>query len=340
MRNLLNTPGAALVALGMLAGICNAQTVHELKASPATVHRGFFDGTLKPVLQIESGDIVKLWTATGNPKYYEGLGVPKDKIPAELYAAYEGVKDDARGDQSLNGPIAVKGAEPGDTLEIRLRSIEVWLPLAAMSFRPNRSSLPEDFPYSRDKVIWMDLDRKTIPFAPGIEIPMRPFWGDIGVAPPTALGRINASIPNVHGGNMDNHDFIAGTTLYLPVHVPGGNVSIGDGHAAQGGGEVGLSAVESSLKGEIQIILHKGKRILWPRGETPTHYMSIGLHEDLNQAAKIAIREMLNFIVETKGLSRDDAFMLLSAQGDLHVTQVVDSTKGVHMLLPKSIFKR
>jgi acetamidase/formamidase len=152
------------------------------------------------------------------------------------------------------------------------------------------------------------------------------------------MGRINASIPNVHGGNMDNHDLVAGTTLYLPVHVPGGNVSIGDGHAAQGGGEVGLSAVESSLKGEIQIILHKGKRIAWPRAETPTHYMSIGLHEDLNQAAKIAIREMLNFVVETKGLSRDDAFMLLSAQMDLHVTQVVDSTKGVHALLPKAIF--
>jgi acetamidase/formamidase len=209
-----------------------------------------------------------------------------------------------------------------------------------MSFRPNRSSLPEDFPYSRDKVLWMDLDKKTIDFAPGIIIPMRPFWGDIGVAPPTALGRINASIPNVHGGNMDNHDLVAGTTLYLPVHVPGGNVSIGDGHAAQGGGEVGLSAVESSLKGEIQIVLHKGKRITWPRAETPTHYMTIGLHEDLNQAAKIAIREMLNFVVETKGLSREDAFMLLSAQGDLHVTQVVDSTKGVHMLLPKAIFKR
>src|SRR5258705_2593328 len=111
MRNLLTGLGAAL-ALGMIAGVCNAQTVHELKASPATVHRGFFDGTLKPVLTIESGDIVKLWTATGNPKYYEGLGVPKAKIPAELYAAFQALKDDECGDQSLNGPIAGKGAEP------------------------------------------------------------------------------------------------------------------------------------------------------------------------------------------------------------------------------------
>ncbi|HEV7821008.1 MAG TPA: hypothetical protein VGO84_07490, partial [Burkholderiales bacterium] len=161
MKNILSGFAAAL-ALSAMAGVSSAQTVHELKASPATVHRGFFDGTLKPVLTIDSSDIVKLWTATGNPKYYEGLGVPKDKIPAELYAAYEGVKDDARGDQSLNGPIAVKGAMPGDTIEIRFRSIEVWLPIAAMSFRPNRSSLPEDFPYSRDKVLWMDLERKTI----------------------------------------------------------------------------------------------------------------------------------------------------------------------------------
>ena len=160
MRKLMSAIVCVVLALGMTAGACIAETTHELKASPATVHRGFFDGTLKPVLTIESGDRVRLWTATGNPKYYEGLGVPKDKIPAELYAAFEGVKDDARGDQSLNGPIAVRGAEPGDMLEIRLRSIEVWLPIAAMSFRPNRNSLPEDFPYSRDKCCgWISTGR-------------------------------------------------------------------------------------------------------------------------------------------------------------------------------------
>ncbi len=332
---------AGVVALGAGLAAQSAETIHELKPTPTTVHRNFFDASLTPVLTIDSGDVVRLWTATGNPRYFESLGVPKEKIPAELYAAFEGVKDAARYDHSLNGPIAVNGAEVGDMLEVRIRSVDLWLPIAAMSFRPNRGSIPEEFPYSRDRVMWLDVANRTLDFAPGVVVPLtRPFWGDIGVAPPAAMGRIAAQVPNVHGGNMDNHDLGAGSTLYLPVHVRGGLLSIGDGHAAQGNGEVGHSAVETSLKGEIQVVLHKGKRIGWPRGETTTHYMTIGLHEDLNQAVKIAVKEMLDFIVDTKGLSRDDAYMLMSAAMDLHVTQVVDGTKGIHAMLPKSIFRK
>ena len=111
------------------------EKIHELKASPTTVHRGFFDASLKPVLTIDSGDIVRLWTTTGNPRYFESLGVPKEKIPAELYAAFEGAPGEGRDDHTLDGPIAVRGAEPGDTVEIRIRSIDLWLPIAAMSFR-------------------------------------------------------------------------------------------------------------------------------------------------------------------------------------------------------------
>ncbi len=330
---------SALV-LGAAAEAQSAEAIHELTASPTTVHRGFFDASLKPVLTIDSGDIVRLWTATGNPRYFESLGVPKEKIPAELYAAFEGAPGEGRDDHTLDGPIAVRGAEPGDTLEIRIRSVDLWLPIAAMSFRANRGSLPEDFPYSRDRVFFLDPAKKSIEFAPGVVVPAKPFWGVIGVAPPRSMGRVPSGPPNVFGGNMDNHDLQPGTSLFLPVHVPGALLSIGDGHAAQGGGEVGLSAVETSLKGEIQVVLHKGMRITWPRAETPTHYMAIGLHEDLNQAAKIATREMLAFIVETKGLPRDDAYMLLSAAMDLHVTQIVDGTKGVHALLPKAIFQK
>jgi acetamidase/formamidase len=139
---------------------------------------------------------------------------------------------------------------------------------------------------------------------------------------------------------MDNHDLQPGTSLFLPVHASGALISIGDGHAVQGDGEVGMSAVETSLRGEVQIVLHKGMRIGWPRAETPTHYMTMGLHEDLNMAAKMATREMLNFVVETKGVSRDDALMLLSAAMDLHVTEIVDITKGVHAMLPKAIFQK
>jgi len=332
---------AGLLLAPAIVGAQSSPKVHELKASPSTVHRGFFDASLKPVLTIDSGDIVRLETATGNPRYFEKLGVPKDKIPAELYAVYEGVDNDGRGDHTLNGPIAIRGAEPGDSLEIRIRSVDVRLPIAGQGFVPNRGQLPEDFPYAKDHVVWIDVARKMILFAPGIEIPARPFWGVMAVAPPASMGRVPSGPPGVlFGGNLDNPDLGAGSTLYLPVQVPGALLSIGDGHAVQGQGEVSLSAVETSLKGEVQVILHKGQHLRGPRAETATHYMTIGLHADLDEAAKMATREMLDWIVQMKGLSRDDAYLLASAAMDLRVTQVVDGTKGVHAMLPKAIFRK
>ena len=334
-----------MIAFGsvlVLPAILNAQGVpktHDLKASPTTVHRGFFDASLKPVLTIDSGDIVRLETATGNPRWFEKLGVPKDKIPAELYAVYAGVDNDGRGDHTLNGPIEIRGAEPGDMLEIRIRSVDVRLPIAGQSFVPGRGLLPEQFPYEKSRVTWIDVGRKVVEFAPGIEVPAKPFWGVIGVAPPSGMGRVSSGPPNVFGGNLDNPDLGAGSTLYLPVHVPGALLSIGDGHAVQGHGEVSLSAVETSLKGEIQVVLHKGRRLRWPRAETATHYVTMGLDPDLDVAAKIATSEMLDFLVETKGMSREDAYLLASAAMDLMVTQVVDGTKGIHAMMPKSIFQ-
>ena len=325
----------------LLAGQAMAQSapkVHDLKAAPDTVHRGFFDASLKPVLTIDSGDIVRLETATGNPRYFEKLGVPKEQIPAELYRVFEGVDDARRWDHTLNGPIYINQAEPGDMLEIRIRSVDLWLPIAGQSFVPNRGLLPEEFPYARDRVLWLDLEHRTVTYAPGVVVPLKPFWGIIGVAPPPGMGRGPSGPPNVFGGNMDNRDLGTGSTLYLPVHTPGALLSIGDGHAAQGYGEVCLSAIETSLKGEIQVLLHKGTRLRWPRAETPTHYMTMGLHTDLHEAAKIATREMLDFLVHAKGLSRDDAYMLASVAMDLVVTQVVDGTQGIHALLPKAIF--
>ena len=329
-----------LLALPIVSAAQGAPKAHELKASVTTVHRGFFDASLKPVLTVDSGDIVRLETATGNPRYFESLGVPKEKIPAELYAAFEGVEGTGRGDHTLNGPIAIRGAEPGDTLEIRIRAVDVWLPIAGQGFTPNRGLLPEDFPYAKDRVLWIDMNRKTVEYAPGVEVPVRPFWGVIGVAPPAGMGRVSSGPPNIFGGNLDNRDLGAGSTVYLPVHVPGALLSIGDGHAAQGYGEVCLSAVEASLKGEIQVVLHKGGDIRWPRAETATHFIAMGLHADLDEAAKIATREMIDFLVKTKGLTRDTAYMLASSAMDLVVTQVVDGTKGIHAMMPKSIFRK
>lgn len=332
--------GVLLLALPAAATAQGSSAVHELKASPATVHRGFFDASLKPVLTIDSGDIVRLETASGNPRYFESLGVPKEKIPAELYEVYQGVEGTGRGDHTLNGPIAIRGAEPGDMLEIRIRSVDVRLPIAGQSFVPNRGLLPEEFPYEKARVLWIDLARKTVEYAPGIEVPVKPFWGVIGVAPPPSMGRVPSGPPNVFGGNLDNRDLGAGSTLYLPVHVPNALLSIGDGHAVQGHGEVCLSAVETSLKGEVQVVLHKGQHLRWPRAETATHYITMGLHTDLDEAAKTATSEMLDFLVANKGLSREDAYMLASAAMDLIVTQVVDGTKGIHAMIPKGIFRK
>jgi acetamidase/formamidase len=334
---------ACTLTIVMLPGLANAQSApktFDLKASPATVHRGFFDASLKPVLTIDSGDIVRLETVSGNPRWFEKLGVPKDKIPQELYAAFQGVDNDGRGDHTLNGPIAIRGAEPGDMIEIRIRSVDVRLPIAGQGFAPNRGALPEQFPYEKSRVTWIDVQRKVVEFAPGIEIPAKPFWGVIGVAPPAGMGRVPSGAPNIFGGNLDNKDLGAGSTLYLPVHVAGALLSIGDGHAVQGHGEVSLSAVETSLKGEVQVVLHKNHRLRWPRAETATHYITMGLDPDLDQAAKIATSEMLDLLVETRGLSREDAYLLASAAMDLIVTQVVDGTKGVHAMMPKAIFQK
>ncbi len=303
-----------------LSSALQAQTspkIHELKATTRTVHRGFFDASLKPVLTINSGDIVKLETASGNPRYFEQLGVPKEKIPAELYDVFEDVDNAGRGDHTLTGPIYINDAQPGDMLEIRIRSIDVRLPIAGQGFVPNRGLLPEDFPKGKDRVLWLDLKKKTVEYAPGVVVPLKPFWGVIAVAPPQAMGRVPSGPPNVFGGNMDNRDLVA-----------------------QGYGEVCLSAIETSLKGEIQVVLHRNKSLKQPRAETPTHFMTMGLSMDLDEATKIATRDMLDWIVDMKGLSREDAYMLASAAMDLVVTQVVDGTKGIHALMPKSIFRK
>jgi acetamidase/formamidase len=331
---------AGALGLGLSAGVFAAPHTYELKASPKTVHRGFFDASLPPVLTIDSGDTVKLETVSGNPRYFEKLGVPKEKISAELYAAFEGVEGDGRGDHTLNGPIAVRGAEPGDTLEVRILSVAVRLPIAGQGFRPGRGILPDEFSVPQDRALWIDLKKQTVEYAPGVNVPVKPFWGVIAVAPPASMGRVGSGPPNFFGGNMDNRDLGAGSTVYLPVQTTGGLLSIGDGHAVQGEGEVCVSAVETSLKGEIQVILHKGEHLKWPRGETPTQYMTIGLNPDLDEAAKMATSEMLNFLVEKKGLTRENAYMLASAAMDLTITQAVDGTKGVHATIPKAIFAK
>jgi acetamidase/formamidase len=173
-----------------------------------------------------------------------------------------------------------------------------------------------------------------------VTLPLRPFFGVLGVAPPLLSGRISSGPPWIHTGNMDNKELVAGTTLFMPVHVRGALFSAGDGHAAQGDGEVCVTAMETSLRGSFQLTVRKDLKLRWPRAETPTHYMTMGFNENLEDAAKLATTEMLDFLVSEKHLTRSDAYILISDAVDLRITQLVDGKKGVHALLPKSIFAR
>ena len=161
----------------------------------------------------------------------------------------------------------------------------------------------------------------------------------LSVAPPPSAGRVSSGPPGVHAGNLDNKELIAGTTLFIPVHVPGALFAVGDGHAAQGNGEVCLTAIETSLRGTFQFVVRKDLKLRWPRAETPTHHIVMGLDPDLTKATKLAVREAVDFLVTHKNLSPDEAYMLTSLAVDFCITQLVDGTLGVHGMIPKAIFK-
>lgn len=336
----------AFLAVFSLTVLATAQTAPNpgtahLAATPTTVVWGYYDAAAPPVLHIHSGDTVQFDTLiTSSPKRLEEAGVAPADVQQSLRDVYKEVTNKGPGGHILTGPVYVEGAEPGDTLEIRIQKIELAIPYAYNGFSPGRGFLPEDFPYPRMKIIPLDRDRMIAKFAPGIEIPLHPFFGSMGVAPPETSGRISSAPPWIHGGNMDNKELVAGTTLFLPVHAPGGLFFIGDGHAGQGNGEVDITALETSLTGTLQFVVHKNEKILWPRAETPTHFISMGFNEDLNEATKLAVREMIAFLMERKHLSRDDAYMLTSVAADVDITQLVDGNKGVHVMMPKDVFAK
>jgi len=314
---------------------------HVLRATPSTVAWGHYDAATPPVLRIKSGDTVWLETVgVGSPTGWEAGGAKPEDIPDYIRKVHAEVPRDARGPGGhvLTGPIYVEGAEPGDVLEIRIRKIELAVPFAMTGFRYGAGLLPEDFPYRRSKIVPLDRKRMVANFAPGVEIPLRPFFGSMGVTPPPDYGRLSSAPPAVHGGNIDNKDLVAGSTLYLPVHNAGGMFQVGDGHAAQGDGEVSIQALETSLNGEFEFFVRKDLKFDYPQAETPTHYISMGMDDNLWVATLKAVRNMIDFLSETKGLSRDDAYMLCSVAGDLSITQVVDGNKGVHMSIPKALF--
>jgi acetamidase/formamidase len=318
-----------------------ARHLYHLMPTPHTVAYGYYWSQAQPVLHIRSGDELEVGTLiTSTPRRLEGAGVPPAEVQQSLRDIVDSVKDRGPGGHILTGPIYVEGADSGDVLEVRIEKIDLAIPYAYNAFGPRSGYLPEDFPYSRMKIIPLDADRMVAHFAPGVDIPLHPFFGSIGDAPPAAMGRVSSAPPGIFAGNLDDKDLVAGTTLYIPVWTRGALLEIGDGHAGQGNGEVDITALETSLTGRFQIIVRKDLHLDWPRAETPTHYITMGIDSNLVTATKNAIRQAIDFLVTEKGLSRDDAYMLVSVSSDVDITELVDGTLGVHVMIPKAIFTK
>jgi acetamidase/formamidase len=334
---------AASCIAGAVVTVALAQgtgRMHDLPLAPQNVHWGYYDSRVKPAVRVASGDRVRFETMVARGvERLKLAGVSDADIPESMRAVEAAVKERGPGPHPMTGPIYVEGAEPGDTLEVHLLTIDFLHPYGVAAFSPGGGVLPDEFPYAHQQLIRWSPGATSVEFRPGVRLTFAPFFGSIGVAPPPLSGRLSSTPPGWHGGNLDNKDLIAGSIVYLPVHVPGALLSIGDGHAMQGDGEVTGAALETSLRGTIEVRVRKGQQIKWPRAETPTHYMTMGLDPDLDEATRLATREMVDYLAAEKKLSRQDAYVLCSLAVDLRVTQAVDGTKGVHALIAKAVFK-
>lgn len=315
------------------------QHTYQLKPTPKTVTWGYYSASVPPVLRIHSGDTVEIQTLlTSSPKRLSEAGVPANEIEQSLRDIFAQVTDRGPGGHILTGPIYVEGARPGDVLEVRIKAIRLAIPYAYNGFAPGKGLLPDDYPYGRIKIIPLDAKRMVAHFSDGIEIPLHPFFGSMGDAPPEAAGRVSSGPPWMHAGNLDNKWLVAGTTLYIPVNAPGALFWAGDGHAGQGDGEVDITAMETSLIGTFQLIDRKDMHLLWPSAETPDDYIAMGINADLTKATEMAVHHMIDFLMQEKHLSRDDAYMLCSVAGNLHISEIVDGNDVVSMMMPKAIF--
>jgi acetamidase/formamidase len=335
--------GIAFVGIWVTCAIAQTKPprTYRLEATPATVAYGYYWSEAKPVLRIASGDIVDVDTLlTNTPAGLTKAGVPDDKIQASLKAVVGEVTGDRRGPGGhiLTGPVYVEGAEPGDTLEVKILSID--LPID-YGYNGCSGFVPENCDRSAGtKIIRLDARRMTAELFPGIVVPLRPFFGSMGVAPAPETGRVSSTPPGRHAGNLDLKDLVAGSTLSIPVFVPGALFEIGDGHAAQGDGEVDQTAIETSLRGRVQLTVRKDLKLTWPRAETSADFISMATDPDLAVATKTAIQEMIDFLAGTKGLTKHQAYQVVSIAGNVAVTQLVDKPNlGVHVRIPKSIFK-
>ena len=314
-------------------------TPPHLPASVETCHWGYFDATLPPALTVSSGQRFTEATVSGGAAVLPPAGF---HVPPELLDIHARLPMPIPG-HILTGPVAVEGAMPGDVLEVRVIDVQLRQDWGYNVIRPLAGTLPDDFDAYRHLNIPLDRETGVARLPWGLDLPLHPFFGVMGVAPPPNWGRISTIQPRAHGGNLDNKELGPGSSLYLPVHAPGALFSCGDGHGAQGDGEVCVTAIETALLGTFELVLHPasaGQDLAYPRAETATHWITMGMDPDLDRCLEMALRDMIKLLGEKAGLSREDAYTLCSLAVDFRITQSVNGLKGVHGMLRKALINR
>jgi acetamidase/formamidase len=347
----------ALFLLALVGNFAQAEPAfdHHVKLTPENSAIGNYPAQKAAILTVKSGQTVKIDTGGGagwrNPEMDPAEWLKKNNIPIgvdnpaiketiEVWAKAKRYADIQTG-HFLVGPINVEGAMPGDSLEIRILSVVPRIPYGTTGAGPGRSLKGADGPKPPAHVTLLDLKRNMGLFTNGVEVPLAPFMGVMGVQPSVEEGsNRSSSPPGNFGGNLDARELVAGTTLYLPVFAPGARFFTGDAHAAQGDGEITGTAIETANTVIVTFILHKGKTLKMPRAETPTHYIAYGLDQDLENAMQQAVDETVSYINDITGWTGSDKALPLASIGvDFHVTQIVDFTKGIHSKIPKKLFK-
>ncbi|WP_227323596.1 acetamidase/formamidase family protein [Acidisoma silvae] len=306
---------------------------HLIPARPESMVFGYLDARIPPVLTVNSGDTVKLEAVPAGRE---------DRLPPEcarvppLYRAALAAHPGGFGSHFITGPVFVRGAEIGDTLQVEILSARPTINWGFVSIEPLAGTLPAVFDSAETVHPAIDVQAGTMTWPWGGTLPLDPFFGILAVAPPPRWGRCISDVPRAFGGNMDNKELRPGTMLYLPVFNEGALFMAGDGHGVQGDGEVCVTALETGLTGTFRLTVRKDYPVARPFAESETHLIAIGLHEDLDDAAAQAVAEMIDHLSRRTRLTASQAYMLCSLAGDLRVTQLVDGNKGVHMMLAKA----
>lgn len=310
-----------------------------------------------PIMTVSSGDRVTIETVShegilpdqgDTVEFFTAAGIAAENILPDQLAVKEQIERTAPGPHVITGPVYVEDAEPGDVLEIKTVNIDYRVPYGVISNRHSKGALPGEYPLNDaeiyTKVIPLDTERGVGIFRPAngrpdIEIPLAPFMGIMGVVPADESETVNSVPPGKYGGNIDIKRLTVGSSIYLPVQVPGALFYTGDPHCAQGNGEVALTAIECSLTPTFELTVHKDKMLDSPMAETQDAWLAIGLDKDLDEAMKQAVRESLRIVEEEYGITKQDALLFGSAAIDYEVSQVVDIVKGIHGVIPKDILQ-